>query len=270
MTAPRLPERGRQCVNLVLALAAPLTTWLAFYTGPSFEEVTATAAGEPPIVPAGYAFVIWAFIYAGAVAYGVFQALPAQRTNPLFRRIGLFTATALLATSAWLALARFGQTWGTVACMVMIAGSLAVVFRELIRHPGPFTPWERRLVVVPFSVFTGWVSVALFANTAAALRVAGLHNVGLPEETWTVLMLLTAGGLGAGVTFASRGNVAYALTLVWALTAIVVANVEREPRPAVAAVAGAMAALIAGTLLVARALPLPAGAVCQTLHVTGD
>ena len=40
-------------------------------------------------VPAGYVFSIWGLIYLGLIAYGFFQALPAQKENPRLRRIGL-------------------------------------------------------------------------------------------------------------------------------------------------------------------------------------
>jgi benzodiazapine receptor len=34
-------------------------------------------------VPAGYVFAIWGVIYIGLIAYGIYQALPAQKNNPL-------------------------------------------------------------------------------------------------------------------------------------------------------------------------------------------
>jgi hypothetical protein len=37
-------------------------------------------------VPAGYVFSIWSLIYAGLLAYTIYQALPAQRSNQRLRR----------------------------------------------------------------------------------------------------------------------------------------------------------------------------------------
>lgn len=90
-------------------------------------------------------------------------------------------------------------------------------------------------------VFAGWVTVATFANTAAALKRSGRLDVGLSEQAWTVLMLLAAGVIAAAVVRVSRGNAWYAGTIVWALVAIVVANLTRGPDPLVAATAGAVA-----------------------------
>jgi hypothetical protein len=249
---PQYWDRLRQGLNLVLAVSMPVTTFLAFGTGTSFEEATRTEAGDPPIVPAGYAFIIWAFIYAGSVAYGVFQALPARRGDGLLRRAGFFTAAAFLGMSLWLVMARFGWVWLTVVCIVWILACLAGAFSRIVRYGAPPTSTERYLVVLPVSVFTGWVTVAAFANTSAALRASGLHDLVLSEQTWTVVMLLAAGLVGSAVTVASRGNAGYALTVVWALIAIAVANVTRDHNPTLAWLAAGMAALVAAALLLAQ------------------
>jgi hypothetical protein len=232
----------------------PVTTFLAFGTGTSFEEATRTEAGDPPIVPAGYAFIIWGFIYAGSLAYAAFQAMPPQQENGLLRRVGIFTAAAFLGTSLWLVMARLGYVWLTVVCILWILACLAGAYYWVVQSHAALTAPERYLVALPVSVFTGWVTVAAFANTSAALRVSGLHNVGLSEEAWTVGMLLVAGLIGSTVTTTSRGNAAYALAVIWALVGIAVANVTRTPNPAIALLAGGMAALIALALLFARFL----------------
>jgi CHASE2 domain-containing sensor protein len=61
------------------------------------------------------------------------------------------------------------------------------------------------------------------------------------------------GGLIASfVTWRSRGNTAYALTIVWALIGVIVANIVRTPSIQVASVAAIMAVLIVAVLLYAR------------------
>lgn len=259
MTAEVFPVQGRdvlrQMLVVVLAFSMPITAALAFGTGTSFEEATRTEGGKPLIEPAGYAFVIWTLIYAGSVAYALFQALPARRESELFRTIGPFTASAFLATSAWLVMARFGWIWLTVVCIVWMLASLAPAFVHLVRAGASLTSAERWLVSFPLSVFAGWVSVATFANTAAALKTSGWADVGLSEQSWTILLVIAAGLMASCVTAFSRGNAGYALTVVWALVAIGVANGMRGPNAPVAVAAGVMAGLVALTLLCARTLP---------------
>lgn len=78
--------------------------------------------------------------------------------------------------------------------------------------------------------------------------------MGMSEQAWTVAMLLAAGLIAAAVVWVSRGNAWYAGTIVWALVAIVVANLTRRPDRVVAATAGAMAVMvIAAAIAVAGA-----------------
>jgi hypothetical protein len=243
----------RQALNLGMALAQPVTTILCFALGTSFEEATRGGAGEPPIIPAGYTFTIWTLIYAGAIVYGVHQALPSQRTSPLLRRIGWPTASAFLGTSAWLVMARFGLTWLTVACIVWMMASLAIVLRRFVQEGAPRTAAERWFVVAPLSLFAGYVTAATFANAAAALKGSGWMAPGASETTWSVAMLVAAGSIAAWVTLATRGNAAYATAIIWALVGIVVANtIERAKNLPVTVAAGSMAVGVAAALIRAR------------------
>jgi hypothetical protein len=247
----------RQIFVLVLSLAPPITTVLAFGMGTSFEEATRSEYERPLIEPAGYAFIIWTLIYTGCIAYGVFQALPSQRDSEFLRRIGFPTASALLGTAAWLVMARLGLIWLTVVCIVWMLISLVPVFLKFRANGTSSTVMERCLVVFPLSVFTAWVTVATFANTAAALKNTGWADVGLSEPAWTVLMLLAAGLLACGATIVSHGNFGYALTVIWAFAAIVVANLDRGQSTVVAAISGAAGVMVVMSLVYARLVAAP-------------
>lgn len=255
MSAATVPDATPLSPYLVAALsfAPPVATFLCFGLGTTFEDATRSDAGEPLIVPAGYAFIIWGLIYASSMAYGVFQALPAQRESELLRAIGPYMASAFVGTAAWLLMARFGWTWLTVACIVWIGLSLAGALPAVLRAAPRMTALERGLVVLPVSVFAGWVTVATFANTAAAVKESGWLDTGLPEPAWTVVMLLAAGAIAAAVTLAGRGAPFYALTVVWALVGIVVANAAGRS-VTVAVTAGALAVAVVALSAAAWAL----------------
>ena len=82
-TSPAHSDRLRQGLNLVLSVAMPAVTALAFGTGTTFQEATRSEVAEPQIVPAGYAFAIWTLIYGGCVGYIALACRPARRA---FRR----------------------------------------------------------------------------------------------------------------------------------------------------------------------------------------
>jgi hypothetical protein len=239
-------DRLRQGLNVAGAVGQILGTAVIVTSGAADRTFD---SGPPPslVTPAGYAFSVWSLIYAGSLAYAVYQASPRRRVEPLLRRIGWYTAAAFTATILWLLAVQGGRLVLTVPLIFALMAALVGAFIELIRHPLPRTAAERWLVERPLSVYAGWATVAAVANTAEVLKGAGYAELaGLPDQAWAILMLLIAGGIGAYATSVSRGNAAYAGTVLWALTAVVAANFQRDPaRPAVAATATAAAGLVA-------------------------
>jgi translocator protein len=169
------------------------------------------------------------------------------------RSIGFFTASAFLANTTYAVVAQvWGNDWVLVAIFVWMLTSLFKAFFQFTKYRNRLTTAESYLVVLPISVFTGWVTLAILVNTASALKTSGFDNFGLSEGTWTILLLLVAGLIGSYLTFFSRGNVGYALTFIWGLIGIVIANLTRNSNLEVAIVAGGVAILIALVLLRAR------------------
>jgi hypothetical protein len=248
---PLAIDRLRQVANLLLAPAQTVVTVLAFSMGVSFEEATRSDAVPPPLIPAGYAFIIWSLIYGGSVAYAIYQALPSQRENPLFRSIGFSTAMVFLGTCGWLLAARFGKTWGTVFFIFWMSFFLYLSFVPLWKRESSSAS-EQYLVIAPIGVFTGWVTAAAFANTASAIKVAHWRAFLFSETTWSILALLTAGALASVIIIRSRGNLWFAGTVLWALSAIAVQDFTVSRNEPVGLVALMMCAVIIGSVIGTR------------------
>ena len=90
----------RQAANAILAVtqiaAGPLGPVLGFGSIADVSDLSRTF-----VTPASYAFAVWAPIYLTTLAYGVYQALPSHRADPLLCRVGPFTAVAFLASTLW-------------------------------------------------------------------------------------------------------------------------------------------------------------------------
>ena len=238
----------RQALNLLFAAAMPVTTYLTF----SRDSTLMSTTNNAPIVPAGYAFSIWGLIYTASIAYAIYQALPAQRDNVILRKIGFATSVVFLFTSLWLVLERFNLIWFTVFCIIAILLWLGVAFKRLIAHPIPLTTTEKWLLEMPLSIFTGWISVAVFANIAAALQIFGISIAGIGETGMSFLLLLLSGILALFITVASRGNIWYVMTILWALIGISIANLNREGTISVAFLAAGLALVIVLVMLWSR------------------
>jgi hypothetical protein len=234
----------RQGLTLVLAGGQIVTTAVVVATGA--DRITSgDQSATTRLVPAGYTFGIWSVIYAGTLAYGIYQALPGQRREALLRRIGLPTAGVFLGTSVWLVAAQRDWIWVTVVVFFTMLLLLLGVMEEFVRQGAPRSAAERFLVVLPLSIYAGWASVATFANLSVALKATGRPPLGGDEVGEAVALLVTAGLVALAVTLRHRGNLGYALTVVWALVGIVAANAGRTPGATVALVAGGEAVLVA-------------------------
>lgn len=201
-------------------------------------------------VPAGYVFSIWGLIYAGLIAYTVFQALPAQRENPRLRSIGYLYVASGVANSIWIVLWHYEYFVLTLVMMGALLLSLIGIYLKL-RESGttavfPLSSAEKWLVHIPFSIYLGWVSVATIANVTTALDSLNWTGGPLSPEVWTVIMLLIGVVLGGLMAFRQR-DVAYGLVLVWAFVGIAV----KQSDTAVVSSAAWVAAVAVVALLVA-------------------
>lgn len=166
-------------------------------------------------VPAGYVFSIWGLIYLGLLAYTVYQALPAQRDNPLLRKIAPLYWLSGLANIIWIFLWHFEIFNWTILFMALILISLLVIIRNLSEIEG-LSKW---LVKLPFSIYVGWISVATIANASQWLYFNNWGGWGLEPALWAVIMLGVASLLGIMMTF-RENDAAYGLVLIWAFLGI--------------------------------------------------
>jgi hypothetical protein len=246
-------DRVRQWANLLLAplqfLSAALST--VFGVG---RPVGAQATGglQPPELPLGYAFSIWAVIFALGTAYAIVQARPSRAADPLYRAIGWWTAVSFLAGNLWMVRVQLlGDGWPQVFLILVMFGGAAVAFLRLLDWRGDLSTLERWTAVPALGLVSGWLTVAIFLNMSSVLRDAGLLQF-IPAPTDQALLILCLAGTTAlGFVAASRGNIWYAAAVVWALVAVVGANVWRAPNTPVAVTAASLLVLVIMTTAVA-------------------
>ena len=196
--------------------------------------------------PAGYVFSIWGVIYLGLIAYGIFQALPRNRDNLLLQSIATPFWASCLANIAWILLWHYEYFGWTLVVMLVLLGSLALIYVQFTRYPRP-TSAELWCVRVPFSTYIGWITVATIANLTVVLEDKDLRPFDMGAEPWALAMVLLGTIIAAAVGWIRR-DVAYLLVIVWAFTGIVV-----KQGWAMVGTAAALGAAVAA-LLVVRSL----------------
>ena len=251
----------RQIVN-VLAVIIMITINILANALPINGQNTGEISDLFPVffVPAGYVFSIWGLIYIGLLGFAVYLALPAQRENPRLRKIGYWFALSCLANSVWIFLWHYNLFPLSLLVMLVLLAALLVIYLRLDIGRTRVSTVERWCVNIPFSVYLGWITVATVANATDVLYDLGWNGFGIAPETWAVIMLIIAAGLGVAMAV-TRRDVAYLLVLVWAFAGI---GVKQAAVPLVATTAWIVTALMIFMIFYAviarkgQASPVPA------------
>lgn len=256
------PAVLRRSVVLVLAVVQILAPAFIFPDG--FGGFP--AATREPAEPAGYAFSIWGVIYAGCLAYGIYQALPGQARDPLPARIAAPAATLFLGSTLWLLAARHAPALTIPIIWAMLASAAVALF--WITRPELEPRGARRwLTLWPFGLYAGWLSAAAFVNVSTVLPRLGWDRFGLTPEGLALVVIPAAAALALLLLGLFRGALPYALAVVWALVAIALANAQGPAPVAWAASLAAVALLVA--LLALRARQRARRRHAPALHAPG-
>jgi hypothetical protein len=199
---------------------------------------------QNPLVPIDWAFAIWGLIFSSIVAFAVWQALPANVADPLARSIRWLAIAAFAVNMAWEAwVPKRDLDWVSVPIIwIELALLLTILFMIARTNPQGTTFW---IVFAPFQLFAGWVSAAVFVNTASTLQRSGM----VIGRVLSIAMMVLAGILASTIAGVTGGWI-YAGAVAWALLGIVVANTTRDRDTVVATFAG----ILAVAVLVAPAL----------------
>lgn len=181
---------------------------------------------ESLFTPAGYAFSIWSLIYLGLLAFVIYQGRSLFNRNTddkIVNQVGWWFVATSIANILWILTWLYEFTGLSVLLMgFLLFGLLRIVLRTNMElHDAPLR--EIAFVWWPFSLYSGWITVALIANTSAWLTKIGWQNTGITEAGWTIAMILIAGVVNLAVTW-TRNMREFALVGAWGLIAIAVSN----------------------------------------------
>ncbi len=175
--------------------------------------------------PAGYTFSIWSVIYLMLTAYvlyrwGVFQSSSHEEkraTEATLASIdGLFIINAV-ANVTWILAWHYMVVWLSVLIMAVLLVSLILLTRKL--HARTLFVRDRAFILLPFSTYFGWITVATIANVSTLLVGWKWDGFGFAPESWTVLILLVGLAIGLATTLGDK-SAAYGLVLAWAYAGI--------------------------------------------------
>ncbi len=186
---------------------------------------------NPPVQPAGYAFSIWGMIYVWLIV-GMGWGLWKRREDYLWHDMRLPLALSLFVGCFWLAVAVASPIWASVLIWVMLVSALYALFR---------TPREDRgFAALPVGLYAGWLSAA--SCVSLGLLAAGYGWMSGPTAGLVFVGLAIV--IAAGVQSSLMRAPTYGIGVIWALVAVVVANVATAPTVAALAAGGAIALIL--------------------------
>ena len=214
----------RQVTNVLFGFGQVFVSFFVQLTGIGVGIGDRFSGGYNAAQPATYAFGIWGLVFPACMAYAVYQALPAQRENPLLRRIGWLTGLAFFLAGAWEVMAQLNvNEWPLSVLLFGTWWVLVPPYLAIARASASMSTTERLLVAFPVNILIGWISVAVFAGFGAAFTSSGIQNTYIYAA-----LVLIAGIIGYTFTILGRGNLAYPFAVLWGLVGVVVAN---YPKP---------------------------------------
>ena len=166
-------------------------------------------------VPAGYVFSIWGLIYVLLAIWLILQFRSSQ-THEEPARMGLFVMTCLF-NIAWLLSWHYGFYTSSIVIMIGLLVSIIFLYESYSKGDAHFSG---RL---PFSIYLGWISVALMANISFVLKYYGWDGFGFLEPFWAQVLLILATVLAAFIRIYKQ-DIFFSFVVIWALIGIAVKN----------------------------------------------
>ena len=198
-----------------------------------------------PLVPAGWAFAIWLFIYIGCLVFALFHLVNRQKQG--LAVVGWLAALAFLGNWVWvLHQPTFGPGWASfLGLEVILLLALAAAWTSGRVAPGGLF---QTLALGGLWALAGWITVASPAGLSLAMVFEGGWDLGARPTDAVFPIVLGWLPMAWGLTWIAR-RFFYAVPIMWGLFGVAMANQGEQ-----AFVFGilALASSFAGLTLIAK------------------
>lgn len=216
-------------------LATIIVNFLANYLPIAGKTTGELSALYPNLfVPAGITFSIWGLIYLSLIIltlYFLFRSNNGTVGSDLFwSKVGPYFTLANLLNICWIMAWHYQIVGLSVLIMILLLSSLVGVYTRLHGILRSKQQFSRNLHLIPFSLYLGWICVALIANMAAFMVSINWSGFGLSPVIWTVIVI-AIGTLISLRLMRRYGDVVLSAVTIWALVGIMIkrqAMVESE------------------------------------------
>ncbi|MBA3020033.1 MAG: tryptophan-rich sensory protein [Actinobacteria bacterium] len=177
--------------------------------------------------PAGVTFAIWGVIYLLLGAHVLYQLGlfrgpaegEAQQTQrvAMLERVGVLFSLSSLANATWI----LSWHYELIAVSTVLLATMLVLVIVIMQtlQAADLSTRDAVFVRLPFSVYSGWLTVATIANITVWLVSINWDGFGIAEATWAAVIIAVGAVIGTAFVLRKR-DIAYGLVLVWAYLGI--------------------------------------------------
>lgn len=178
-------------------------------------------------VPAGVTFSIWGLIYLLLLGFILFQfgVFGELKSFSKIQSISKLFVISSIANLLWIFTWHYKQVGLSVLIMLALLVSLIMINKKTNKIELDFK--EKIFIRLPFSIYFGWITIATIANITTFLVSIEWDRFGIPEEIWTVIVLLI-GLLIGGLTIIKNKDIAYGSVIVWAYLGILIKHLSQQ------------------------------------------
>jgi len=208
-----------QLSNTLAVLLALVMNFLAV-TMPLNHKTTGELSDAYPnfFVPAGFTFAIWGIIYLQLLIFTVFQWYgawkPTSETNAIVQKSGYWFCLSSLANASWIVAWHYEEMVLSMIIMLALFYALRQAYLR-ISELRPLQTINSALILLMFSVYFGWISVATIANATALLVSVGFAGGMLSAPVWAAVFVAVAGMLATFMIYRKQ-DIGYAAVIIWA------------------------------------------------------
>lgn len=182
--------------------------------------------------PAPITFSIWGVIY---ITLGIFIAyqlgwIKGTKTKQSIENIGILFGISCFLNILWILNWHYMNIGATLMIMVLLLLNLIAIYLKLRSYGFIDRQVEKWCVMLPFSLYLGWISVATIANVSVWFIHIGFKSAGFMATFWTLALLVVAGMLAVQMVKQYK-DYAYAGVILWTYIGVLIRWIHYEKTP---------------------------------------
>jgi hypothetical protein len=146
-------------------------------------------------------------------------------SDSLMNKVGVVFSISSIANTLWIFSWHYRIILLSMVLMFFIFVCLAIIVNAIRKES--MSTKEKVFVKLPFSIYFGWITVAMIANVTTLLVSVGWNGFGLSQAVWAVAIIAIGAIIGI-ITILRNKDYPYGLVILWAYTGIVIKHVSAK------------------------------------------